>query len=506
MRHALTAEQIRAAEAAAVRAGGSLSDLQRRAGTALADVVQARARDGRVVVVAGAGNNGGDGWVAAHRLHERGREVLVLTVADVESLATPAAEAARAAVDGGVEYKVLDSPAPAVIEFGSADVIIDALLGIGLRGEPREPYASLIEALCDADALVVSADLPSGVDSDTGAVPGAAVAADVTVTFSALKAGCVLQPGATLCGEVVVADVGVPVEALEPSGSLEVWDVEDYSDLVPPLALTASKRTRGRVLVVGGAPGLTGAACLAAAAALRSGAGYVTVAVPAPSLNVVEMKLTAPVKRPLPADASGALTAPAVEAVLSACESADSVVLGPGLGRAGSTAAAIRQLIRRIPCPLVVDADALFALGHDLGPLGARTAATVITPHAGEAARLLDLGSDAVEADRPAASRALAQGGTVAVLKGPATLIAAGERVVVNTTGGPGLATLGTGDVLAGIIGAFLAQGVAPLEAAALGVHVHGAAGDAASEDLTAVCCTSEDVVAYLPEAFAALL
>jgi len=506
MRHALTAAQVREAEAAAIRGGCTLSDLQERAGSALAEVVQAKAPEGRIVVVAGAGNNGGDGWVAARLLRGLGRDVLVLTVADVGAQAAPADAAARAAVDAGVEFEVPDSLARAVVEFGHADVIVDALLGIGLRGELRDPHASLIEAILDADAFVVSADVPSGVDGDTGAAPGAAVAADVTVTFSALKAGCVLQPGAALCGEVVVADVGVPAESLSPAGALEVWDDEEYSDLLPPLALTASKRSRGRVLVVGGAPGLTGAACLAATGALRSGAGYVTVAVPAPSLPVVEMKLTAPVKRALPADASGALTAPAIEAVLSACENADSVVLGPGLGRAGATAAAVRQLVRRIPVPLVIDADALFALGHDLGPLAERTAPTVLTPHAGEAARLLDSGPDVVDADRAAAVRALVRDGVVAVLKGPATLIATAGRIVVNTNGGPGLATLGTGDVLSGIIGTFLAQGVAPLEAAALGVHVHGAAGDAASADLTAVCCTSEDVVAYLPEAFAALL
>jgi NAD(P)H-hydrate epimerase len=458
------------------------------------------------VVVAGAGNNGGDGWVAARRLHERGQQVIVLAAKEVGDDATPASQAAREAVAAGVESRVPDWPAMAMIEFADCAVIVDALLGTGSRGEPREPLATLIQAIDDADAVVVSADLPSGVDSDTGAAPGAAVAADVTVTFSAMKVGCLLQPGASLCGEIVVADIGVPEDALVPEDSLEVWDDDEYAELLPPLAIGASKHTRGHVVVIGGAPGLTGAACLAATGALRSGAGYVTVAVPAPSLAVVEMKLTAPVKRALPADVSGALTAAALEAALGVCEAADAVVIGPGLGRAGATLAVVRQLIRRIAVPLVIDADALFALGHDLTILAERTAPTVLTPHTGEAARLLDFGADVVDADRPAAVRALAQRGCTAVLKGPATLIAEGGRLVVNTTGGPGLATLGTGDVLSGVVATFLAQGLAPLDAAALGVHIHGAAGDAASEDLTPVCCTSEDVVAYLPEAFAALL
>ncbi len=275
---------------------------------------------------------------------------------------------------------------------------------------------------------------------------------------------------------------------------------------MPRAELMASKRTRGHVLIVGGAPGMTGAVCLAANAALRSGAGYVTVATPEPSLQVVEIKLTAPVKRAIPADASGVLCSSAVQAVLEAAEHADAVVLGPGAGRAPETVAALRALVERLTTPLVIDADALFALGGDLALVAGRAAPTVLTPHHGEAARLLGIEPDAIEADRPAAARALQRGSAVAVLKGPATLVAGDGRLSVNTTGGPALATLGTGDVLAGMIGALLARRVDPFSAAVLATHLHGAAADAASRALTPVCCTAEDVIGYLPEAFAPLL
>jgi len=286
----------------------------------------------------------------------------------------------------------------------------------------------------------------------------------------------------------------------------ERWSGPDYARLLRVPGPSDHKGTRGRVLIVGGAPGLSGAVCLAALAALRSGAGYVTVAVPAPSLTVVETKLTCPVKTSLSADDSGALEPRAVDEVLQAAAHADAVVLGPGLGRSVATVAAARELIALIDLPLVIDADALYALGGDLAVVHARVAATILTPHAGEAARLLGTTREAIDADREAAVRALAVGSATALLKGPGTLICSGGRTVRNPNGGPELATLGTGDVLAGIIGSLLAQGMPALDAAALGAYLHGAAGEAAAARLTSVCCTAEDVVAYLPEAVRPLL
>lgn len=501
MRHLLTEDQSRAAEAAAVASGAMLGDLMDRAGTAVADEVALLAPDGRVVVMAGPGNNGGDGWAAAVRLHAAGRDVLVLTSAEPDSMSSPARETVRDAIQAGVPWLHVDTGPEAAQALSEADVIVDALLGIGLHGVPRNPYAGFITAICDADAPVVAVDVPSGVDSDSGLALGPAVSADVTVCFSAPKVGCVLQPGGSLAGDLRLVDIGIPASALRFDGAPEVWDATDYLACLPRPHWDDRKGTRGSVLIVGGTTGLTGAVCLAAAGALRSGAGYVAVAVPRPSLPVVEGKLTAPVKMGLSSSADGALLPAAIDEIIEAAGRTDAVVLGPGLGRAESTLEVVRALVARLDAPLLIDADALYALGSDLSLVAARVAPTILTPHSAEAARLLGTTPESIDSDRISAVRALAVGGATAVLKGPATLICEDGRIVVNPTGGPGLATLGTGDVLSGIIGAWLARGLLALDAATVGAYLHGAAGDCAARDLTTTCCTAEDVVTYLSEA-----
>jgi hydroxyethylthiazole kinase-like uncharacterized protein yjeF len=507
---ALTAAQSRTAEGRAVARGTSLAELMEHAGSAVASTVAELAPEGLVVVVAGRGNNGGDGWVAARLLHETGRDVHVLALAAADALAEPAAGAARAAVAGGVEWTLVESDEALVLGLADASLVVDALLGTGASGAPREPFARSIEAIGESDALVVSVDVPSGVDADTGSAPGAAVAADVTVTFSALKRGLVVGRGAALAGDVVLAGIGISERDLAFDDILETWSWEEYLDLLPIPAFDANKSSRGRVLVVGGAPGMTGAVCLAASGALRMGAGHVTVAVPAPSLHVIEIKLTSPVKAALDWDEGIGLTPEAVERILELAEESDAVVLGPGLGRLPGTAEAVLQLVDSLRRPLLLDADGLYAIGDSPERLASRASATVLTPHSGEAARLLGAESGAsLDEDRPAAASSLAVAAgphAVVVLKGPRTLIAGGGRLVANMTGGPALATLGTGDVLAGMCGALLAQGLDPLEAAALAAHVHGAAGDLAAGALSAVCSTAEDVLTYVPGAVGALL
>jgi hydroxyethylthiazole kinase-like uncharacterized protein yjeF len=505
VRLALTIGLVRLSEDAAASSGIPLSELMERAGAAVAVEAAALVPDGRVVVVAGKGNNGGDGWVAARCLLEAGHDATVLSLAPPGSLASPADEAARIAVASGVTWREAGSAAEIVLALSDADLIVDAVFGVGLKDAPRGDSAAIIVAMDDADAPVLSVDLPSGVDADTGAVPGAAVHADVTVTFGWMKAGSLVYPGAEHVGQLVVADIGLP-EPDDLDGALEVWSADDLAGLMPLPGPMDSKENRGAVVVVGGARGLTGAVCLAATGALRMGAGYVTAAVPEPSLAVVESKLTAPVKTGLPVGEDGLFGEQAARAVLESAGRADAVVLGPGFGREPGTMAAVRSLVRELARPLLLDADGLFAVGTDLGLLRERHAPTVVTPHAGEAARLLGISREAVEADRIAAVRAIAGGGVVCVLKGPRTLVSDGERVAVTMTGGPALATLGTGDVLAGMIGTLLAQGLDAYQAAVLGAHLHGAAGDAAARHLTAVCCTAEDVLTYLHEAVRELI
>lgn len=498
MRLAVTPETARRSEREAVRAGATLRSLMERAGSAVAAEACSLVPQGPIVVFAGGGNNGGDGWECARVLSAGGRAVRVLSLADPSTLPSPAAEVASAAIAVGVEWGQVSSPAESVLGMVDAALIVDALLGIGAIGAPRGAYADTIIAIGDSDAAVIAVDVPSGVDAATGATPGASVRADVTVTFGAMKAGLLLYPGAECAGDIVIADIGLP-EPDESPGGLEVWDWSDLAALVPVPGPADHKGTRGRVLVVGGIPGMTGAACLASSAALRSGAGYVTVAVPEPSLAVVEIKLTAPVKVALQVEPDGGIGASAIERLSVLSRRADSVVLGPGLGRAESTVRSVRDWVATAGPPLVLDADGLWAIGPDLSLVRGR--AVVVTPHAGEAARMLGISREAVEADRPSAARAIGGDGVICVLKGAHTLVSDGERVVVTMSGGPELATLGTGDVLSGIIGALLAQGLDPIEAAVLGAHLHGASGDEAADELTTVCCTAEDVITYLPRA-----
>jgi NAD(P)H-hydrate epimerase len=389
-----------------------------------------------------------------------------------------------------------------------AALVVDATFGFGFTGTVREPYARAIEALNDCDAAVLSVDVPSGIDSDTGAVGGTAVRADVTLTFSAPKLGLVHYPGAEYAGEVRAADIGLPRHLVDEVGELELLDAEDLLELFPFPRPDDHKGSRGRVLVVAGSPGMTGAATLASSAALRMGAGYVKLACPASLLPTLAAKLTPVVLSPLPESEPGVLAAEAAAEVLRLAEGYDAVVLGPGITAAPGPADAAERLARELRLPLVADADALNALAARglAGLLSQRGAPTILTPHPGEAARLLGESTGEVQADRVAAAQRLAGDAATCVLKGARSVIAGEGRCAVNASGNAGMATAGTGDVLAGVLGTLLAQGLTPFEAAALGTYLHGRAGDHAASALTETCVTAEDVLAALPEAVAELL
>ena len=432
MKALVTAEETRAAEAAY---GGSLDELMERAGRAVAEVVLERF-PGKVSVVCGGGNNGGDGRVCARILREAKREVTV-----VEAFG----------------------------ELGEPDVVVDALLGIGLHDAPRPDVARVIERINAAGVPVVSVDVPSGVDASTGEVPGAAVNAHTTVTFGAAKVGLHVAPGRFHAGHVQVADIG-----LAP-GEHAHWRLgEDIASKIPRKTPSDTKYRAGSVLVVGGSPGLTGAPMLTALAAFRADAGYVTVGVPESTLPVFESRLLEVVKRPLSEDAGGRLLPRSADAILEAAERASSVAIGPGLGRTDGTRDLVRILLERLDKPVVLDADALW----ELQPFR-RRAATVLTPHAGELARLLDVDARHVDAHRlDSVTRAASRFGAVVLLKGADTLVAApGSGVFVADYGGPSLATAGTGDVLTGIVAAFLAKGMEAQLAAGAAAVVHGLAG-----------------------------
>ncbi|HVU77810.1 MAG TPA: NAD(P)H-hydrate dehydratase [Gaiellaceae bacterium] len=427
----LTADETRRAEEAHQ---GSMEELMKRAGTAVAELVL-RQFPGRVTVVCGKGNNGGDGKVCARVLREAGRDVTV--------------------VDG-------------VGDLGSPDVVVDALLGIGLKDAPREDAARMIELMNASGRPVVAVDVPSGVNASTGEVPATAVRATATVTFGAAKVGLAVAPGRFHAGRVHIAPIGLrPREhehALVPASAL----LE-----VPRKETGSTKYSAGSVLVVGGSRGLTGAPMLASLAAFRADAGYVAVAAPESTLPIFETTLLEVVKRPLPEDSSGRLLPRSADAVLEAAEKADAVAIGPGLGRSDGTIELVRILLEQLELPVVLDADALW----ELEPF-TRQAPTVLTPHTGELARLLETDARTLDAHRlDAVRRAASRYGSVVLLKGSDTLVASPRAgVLVASYGSPALATAGTGDVLTGIVAAFLAKGMEAQLAAATAAVAHGVA------------------------------
>jgi ADP-dependent NAD(P)H-hydrate dehydratase / NAD(P)H-hydrate epimerase len=437
-----TAAEMRDAEERYPGYPETVPELMERAGAAVAAEAMRAFPDAlRFGLVCGAGSNGGDGRIAARVLREAGREAVETDAPD------------------------------------GFDVVVDALFGTGFKGAPRPEAASLIKRMNACGAPIVAVDLPSGVDASTGEVAGVAVRATLTVTMHGPKLGLHVAPGRFRAGDVVVRDIGL---AHAPTRNALVS--RDILRLVPRKRNEDNKYTAGAVLVVGGAPGLTGAACLAAQAAFRADAGYVTVCAPRESLPVLEVQLLEAVKRPL-------------DEVLDAAGRADALAIGPGLGRGPERAELVRRLLADVDLPAVVDADAL----HELAPFE-RSAPTVLTPHAGELARLLGRESAWVSAHRlQALTEAVDRFGCVVLLKGADTLVGApGEGLLVRPVDTPGLATAGTGDVLTGIVAAFLAKGMDARAAAAAGATAHGVAASLVPHQVGLV---AGDVVAALPAA-----
>jgi NAD(P)H-hydrate epimerase len=486
------AQEMRAADAWAIEEQGVPSiDLMERAGTGLARVTAAAARPGPVRVVVGKGNNGGDGLVVARLLREDGREVDVLAAAELDGLKG----------DAKVNLDRLPGDPPEPFDparLERSGVVVDALLGTGFEGEPREPVRGAIAAITAQDAPVVACDVPSGVNATTGEVEAEAVRAAATATFHGSKIGLHVMPGAAHAGEVEVIEIGIPRGA--PSGERAGLISERVLDLFPHRPREGSKFSSGVVVVVGGSAGLTGAPTMAARSAQRAGAGYVQVAVPEPAQQAVDLRLLEQMSRALPHE-DGAHTPEGVAVVEEMAERAGAVVLGPGLGRSEPALEFARQVARAVRAPLLIDADGLNAHAGALESLAGRDAPTVLTPHEGELARLLELDSDEVKAHRLDHAREAAQrSGAVVLLKGDDTIVAVpGGPEAISPGGTPALATAGTGDVLSGLIGALLAKRLHALEAAALGTLAHVRAGVVAAGRYGADHVMAGDVIDELP-------
>jgi ADP-dependent NAD(P)H-hydrate dehydratase / NAD(P)H-hydrate epimerase len=486
------AAEMRAADAWAIETQGVPSlDLMERAGLGLARVTAAAARPGPVRVVVGKGNNGGDGLVVARLLREDGHEVDVLAAADPADL--------RGDARTNLERLPGPSPEPFSPErLERSGVVVDAILGTGFEGSPREPLASAIAAINSQDAPVVACDVPSGVNASTGEVDGEAVRAGATATFHGPKLGLLVEPGKEHAGSVEVVEIGIPRGA--PGAERAGLISERVLDLYPRRSRSGSKFASGVVVVAGGSMGLTGAPTMAARSAQRAGAGYVQVAVPGPVQPAVDLRLLEQMSRGLP-DAGGFHTREGVHVVEEMAERAGAVVLGPGLGRDEGAQDFARGVARQVKAPLLVDADGLNAHAGRLELFGEREAPTVLTPHEGELGRLLERDSGEVARHRLAAAREAAERSrAVVLLKGDDTIVAlpTGE-VAVSPGGTPALATAGTGDVLSGLIGALLAKGVEAFEAACLGTLAHVLAAEAAAERLGPDHVMAGDVIEALP-------
>lgn len=494
----LTAAQMREADRRTIEGGVPGAVLMDQAGAAVARVVRERyPAPRRIAVLCGKGNNGGDGFVAARHLRDRQPEVfLVGRRADVTGDA--AAHLERLDAAGIAVREVADDAAwrAAREEVGHAGLVIDALLGTGLREGASGLTGRVIEEVARwVSAPIVAVDIASGLSSDTGEVPGPALRADVTVTFAAPKHGHVLPPACDRTGELIVADIGI---AVEPT-SLGLIQPSDAARAYPPRRPDAHKGDFGRVLAVAGSVGKSGAAVLCGTAALRAGAGLVTVAAPERVQPLVAAARAELMTEPLPADA--------LPRCLELAEACDAAVVGPGWGASAADRAIARAFFEECAAPLVADADALNALAASSHHAWRPGRATVLTPHPGEMSRLLDRTTADVQADRLGAARRLAEtSGAVVVLKGQRTVVARPDGfAAVNPTGNPGLAKGGTGDVLAGVVGALLARGCDAWTAAVAAVFVHGRAGDLAAARLGQEGMLASDVTDALSEAVRSL-
>ena len=505
-------DEMKALDGAAIEGGIPSLDLMERAGRSLAE----QARDilslctGRkIAVIAAKGNNGGDGLVAARYLESWGAELKVHLIGGEEELTPDSSENHRRFIDAGGEVVKADA-ALLQRELPAVDLIIDALFGVGFRGRAEGIYGEVISAMNGSGVPIIAVDIPSGVEADTGAVLGPAVEARRTVTFAWPKTGLYLFPGAEKVGELVVADIGIPEELVDGIVESDIHTIESrhIAAMLPHRSPHAHKGMCGRVLVVAGSVGLTGAAALCSCSDLRSGAGVVTLGIPASLNPIMEVKLTEVMTLLLPEDREGTLGGGAVDKVLEAMESHDALALGPGLGMAPATRDVVTGLLERVEKPVVLDADGINAAAIEPWSLTDRDHPTVITPHPGELGRLLGKEAREIQAARlDSALEAARRMGCVTVLKGANTLVAAADgKVYFNPLILPGLATAGSGDVLTGCTAVLCAQGLGPLQAALCGVFIHGKAAELASHLVGPVGMVAGDVISNLPLAIAGLM
>ena len=512
----VTAAEMRRLEQLADATGLSFSTMMENAGRAVADEILARrpVRDTPTLILVGPGNNGGDGLVAARHLHDAGAIVTVILTRP----RTSSDENLRLLQDRHITCLLADAldGSSLAAHVASAHIIIDALLGTGVSRPVEGPIRQVLETLTAArngphppGQLLVAVDLPSGLNADTGTVDPATPTVDLTVTFACPKRGHFLFPGADRIGSLVIADIGIP-PALAADLPVSLATSQDVRQMLPPRPRNANKGTFGKVLVVGGSINYVGAPALAARAALRVGAGLVTLACCRSLHAVYAAQMQEITYLPLPEEEPGYIGAEAASGTREALQRYTAALIGPGLGQHSTTLQFLQGIVGRLRAPFVLDADGLNALASmkaERGWLGV-TRGGVFTPHPGEMARLTGLSVEAIEADRIGVAASYAESwGQIVVLKGAYTVIAAADgRITINPFANAALATAGSGDVLAGMIAGFQAQGLTPYDAAVTAAYIHGVAGELASKDIGPVGVTAGDLISVTPRAIRSLM
>ncbi|TAN42910.1 MAG: NAD(P)H-hydrate dehydratase [Nitrospirae bacterium] len=480
--------------------------LMERAGVAVAERTKEFAGPKRILVVCGAGNNGGDGLVAARELHNSGHKVSALVFATESGLSPDCKLQLKIARTFGV-------PVRSTKKLQSMDLhgafVVDALFGTGLSRPVTGSLADVVSLINRSSSPVLAVDIPSGISSDTGQVLGCAIAADYTVTFGLPKRGHLLYPGAEHTGRLFVENIGFP-SSLLLSDSLSVKTVEASwgKELLPERTRCSHKGDYGNVLIVAGSKGKTGAALLASKACLRSGAGLVTLGVPETLMQVFQSSVKEEMTVSLSDTGHGTLSSKASDSVLAFAEhKADLIAIGPGIGVSKDTQEIVSKLIKRSPVPLVIDADGLNSITEAKKILRNSRSPVILTPHPGEMARLT--GDSVADIEKSRIDSAVSfskKTGAYVVLKGVPTVTATPEgRAYINTTGNPGMSTAGSGDVLTGMLAALLGQGLNPEEASILGVYLHGLAGDLAAAKSGEHSLTASNIISFIPSAFISL-
>ena len=465
-------------------------------------------QDLRVAVVAGPGNNGGDGYVIARYLINHGADVQTFLLSPREKIKGDALTNLRVLEKMSaqiVEITDESSFAEAACSWQEADLIVDAILGTGLTSEVRSPFSDAILAINESPALRLAVDLPSGLDADTGRILGCAVKADFTATYGFMKVGMGVYPGLEYCGKIEVVDISIPLPAVRNRPPLAILYTTPHASAYFGLRSDpeAHKGVFGHLLIIGGSPGKTGAPSMAARAASRIGAGLVTVGIPASLNPILETKLTEEMTEPLPESITGYLSQVSAQRVLELAEGKRCMVLGPGLSTSDGIGELVNTALSEYSGWIVIDADGLNALSTDLSVLSKTKASLVLTPHPGEMGRLVGKTAKEVQENRIYLARDFAsKHGVWLVLKGARTVTASPEgRIFINTTGNCWMASGGQGDALSGILGGLLAQGIPAEEAVPFGVYLHGLAADNILKRGAPAPVLASDVIEEIPKA-----